>query len=285
MKNEVTSIAIGGFDGMHLAHQELFSKLDEKSAIVVIETGYANLTPNRHREEHTKFPISYYPLENIKHLDGKSFVKLLLEEFPSLQKIVVGFDFCFGANRKHCIDDLKELFHGEVVVVDEIKCDDIGVHSRIIRKYIADGEMDIANRFLNTDYSILGTVIKGQGLGKKEFVPTINLHVDDFLLPNEGVYVTNTFIGDTKYKSVSFLGHRVSTDGSFAIETHILNDDIGYVDSKYIKISFIKKLRDNKSFESFTLLRQQIDTDITQAKEYFKMPTQVHKCTTASVSN
>ncbi len=271
MKNEVTSIAIGGFDGMHLAHQELFSKLDEKSAIVVIETGYANLTPNRYREEYTDFLVSYYPLENIKHLEGKAFIKLLLEEFPKLEKIVVGFDFCFGANRKHCIDDLKELFDGEVIVVDEIKYENEGIHSRIIRKYIGDGEINIANRFLGRDYAITGTVIKGQGLGKKEFVPTINLSVNDFLLPNEGVYITHTIIEDKVYKSVSFLGHRVSTDGSFAIETHILNDDIEYVDSKYVKISFIKKLRDNKSFENFTLLKQQIDTDITQAKAYFQI--------------
>lgn len=271
MKNKVTSIAIGGFDGMHLAHQELFSNLDEKSAIVVIETGYANLTPNRNREKYTKHLVSYYPLENIKHLSGKEFVKLILEEFPNLQKIVVGFDFCFGANRKHCIEDLIELFHGEVIVVDEVKVNGVGVHSRVIRKLLAGGEIKTVNNYLNRNYTINGSVTKGQGLGKKEFVPTINLQVDGFLLPNEGVYFTNTIIKDQRYNSVSFIGHRVSTDGSFSVETHLLVEGYIKVDSKNIELSFLDKHRENKSFDNFSLLKQQIEDDIKQAKEFFKV--------------
>ena len=45
-----TAIAIGGFDGMHVGHQHLFSELGEDGCIVVIETGYANLTPKKERE-------------------------------------------------------------------------------------------------------------------------------------------------------------------------------------------------------------------------------------------
>lgn len=100
-KNTITSIAIGGFDGMHSAHQELFKNLDEHGAIVSIESGYANLTPKSFRQEYSIYPIYYYILENIKHLEGDEFIKLIKEEFPNLKKIVVGFDFCFGKNRKY----------------------------------------------------------------------------------------------------------------------------------------------------------------------------------------
>lgn len=268
-KNTITSIAIGGFDGMHSAHQKLFEQLDDNGAILSIESGYANLTPKRYRQEYSKYPIYYYVLDNIKHLEGNAFIKLLNEEYPKLQKIVVGFDFCFGNGRKYCVKQLKELFHGEVVVLDEIKKDDIAVHSRVIRNYIKDGDIKTANILLGKEYKIYGKQIKGQGLGSTNFVPTINLFVEEFLLPNEGVYATKTILNDTEYDSVTFLGHRVTTDGSYAIETHIFDKDI--VNKDYtIQIKFFEKLRDNAKFDSFEELKEQIFRDINEAKEYFK---------------
>lgn len=267
-KNTITSIAIGGFDGMHYAHQQLFKNLDENGAILSIESGYANLTPKRYRQEYSKYPIYYYVLENIKHLEGDQFIKLLKEEYPNLKKIVVGFDFCFGKNRKYCVTQLKELFKGEVVVLDEITLDSIPVHSRVIREYISNGKINIANKLLAKEYKIYGTQIKGQGLGSKSFVPTINLNVEEFLLPNEGVYITSTILNDKEYKSVTFLGHRVTTDGSFAVETHILDEDV--INKKQtIEIKFFEKLRDNAKFDSFDKLKEQILLDIQKAKSYF----------------
>ena len=268
-KSDITSICIGAFDGMHLAHQELFKLLDDSGAIVVIETGYANLTPKTHRQEYSKYPIYYYPLDEIKTFEGEKFIALLLEEFPNLKKIVVGFDFCFGKNRKYCTDELKNLFNGKVEVLDEFSIDNIAVHSRIIREFIRKGEIEQANRLLGKEYKISGRHIKGQGLGKKEFVPTINLHVSDFLLPNEGVYITKTMIKDKEYESVSFIGHRVSTDGSFAVETHLLLVSQSLSLPVSLEIKFLKKLRDNKKFDSFEELKEQIEKDINEAKNYF----------------
>ncbi|MBP7769717.1 MAG: bifunctional riboflavin kinase/FAD synthetase [Aliarcobacter sp.] len=267
-KNTITSIAIGGFDGMHSAHQELFRNLDKNGAIVSIESGYANLTPKRHRQEYSVYPIYYYVLENIKHLEGNEFINLIKEEFPLLRKIVVGFDFCFGKNRKYCIEKLKELFVGEVLVIDEIRIDNIPVHSRIIREYIKAGDMKTANKLLAKEYKIYGQQIAGQGLGAKSFVPTINLKVEEFLLPQEGVYATKTILDNKEYTSITFLGHRVTTDGSYAVETHIIDEDIK--NSNYTtQIKFYEKLRDNKKFDSFEELKKQILNDIQSVRIYF----------------
>jgi len=154
-----TSIAIGGFDGMHIGHQHLFSALDNNGAIIVIETGYANLSPKTYREEYTNLPIFYYPLEGIKHLDGIEFINLLKEEYPKLQKIVVGYDFHFGTNRKYSTLNLKELFDGEVAVIDEITYNSIPVHSKTIRSYLTDGQIGIANKLLNKNYKIIIKII------------------------------------------------------------------------------------------------------------------------------
>lgn len=268
-KNTITSIAIGGFDGMHYAHQQLFKNLDEHGAIVSIESGYANLTPKRYRQEYSPYPIYYYVLENIKHLEGDEFIKLIKQEFPNLKKIVVGFDFCFGKNRRYCIEGLKKLFNGEVLVLDEIKIDNIAVHSRIIREYIKDGNINMANKLLGKEYKIYGHQIKGQGLGNKSFVPTINLKIDEFLLPKEGVYITKTILDEEEYNSITFLGHRFTTDGSYAVETHIIDKDI--VNNNYTtQIKFYEKLRDNQKFDSFEELKKQILDDIESARNYFK---------------
>ena len=268
-KNTITSIAIGGFDGMHSAHQELFKNLDENGAILSIESGYANLTPKRYRQEYSIYPIYYYVLENIRHLEGDEFIKLIKEEFPNLKKIVVGFDFCFGKNRKYCIEKLKDLFNGEVLVIDEIKIDEIPVHSRIIRQYLKDGNIKMANKLLGKEYKLYRQQIKGQGLGTKSFVPTINLKVDEFLLPQEGVYITKTILDNKEYKSITFLGHRVTTDGSYAVETHILDENITN-DNYTTQVKFYEKIRDNKKFDSFEDLKKQIFDDIELAKNYFK---------------
>ncbi len=268
-KKTITAIAIGGFDGMHLAHQELFKQLGSNGGIVSIESGYANLTPKTYRQEYTNYPVYYYILENIKHLTGENFISLLKEEFPKLEKIVVGFDFCFGKNRKHCIPELNSLFDGEVVVVDEVKIDNIAIHSRVIREYIRKGDIQTTNKLLGREYKIFGKQIRGQGLGSKSFVPTINIQVNDFILPNEGVYVTTTIINEEEVPSVTFLGHRVTTDGSFAVETHILDKDIT---NRYlnVQVKFFEKLRENEKFNSFEELKIQIEKDIEKAKNYFK---------------
>ena len=262
---ETKAIAIGGFDGMHIGHQALFCELGNNGTVVAIETGYANLTPNRFREKQTKHKICYLELDTIRHLDGVEFIALLQKEFPKLKKIVVGYDFHFGKNRAYSFDDLRELFKGEVVVIDEVKHKNDSVHSHKIRAKLQIGDIKGANEFLGYNYSIHGTLIKGQGLGSKELFATINLKVEDFLLPKEGVYVTTTRIDEEEHfhPSVSFIGHRESTDGSFAVETHILD---GEVECKQkAEIRFVSFLRDNEKFATLEALKVAIKKDIAKA--------------------
>ena len=253
---------------MHLAHQQLFSKLNINGAIVVIQTSYANLSPFTSRDEHTSYPIFFYPLENIKHLSGEEFIKLLYQEFPSLEKIVVGYDFHFGHKAAYNIKNLKELFKGDVEIIDEFKIDNIAVHSRVIRSYLRDGAIRQANTFLGYNYKLKGYHIAGQGLGKKQFVPTINLDVKDFLIPQEGIYITQTILNNITYPSVTFIGHRITTDGKFALETHILDEISNIEIPKIVEVKFYEKIRDNKKFEEFSELKKAILKDIEIAKKY-----------------
>jgi len=268
-KNSINSIAIGGFDGMHIAHQELFNNLTKHGAIISIETGFASLTPRNYRQEYTSFPIFYYNLKDIKELDGTKFIELLKSDFRNLKKIVVGFDFCFGKNRAYRTDDLKRVFNAEVVIIPEVKLDGFPVHSRYIREFLLNGNIQKANSFLGKEYKIYGYHIKGQGIGNKEFVPTINLEANEFLLPQSGVYITKSIVDNIEYPSISFLGNRLTTDTLFAVETHILNTNNIKIKDKIVQIKFIKQIRTNKKFDSFNELKNAILKDIDIAKKYF----------------
>jgi riboflavin kinase/FMN adenylyltransferase len=269
MKNS-TAIAIGGFDGMHIGHQHLFNALGEKGTIVVIETGYANLTPKKEREHFSKYPILYLELDDIRHLSGEEFIEFLKKKFPKLQKIVVGYDFHFGKNRKYSYEDLKTFFDNKVEVVDEVKLHNDSVHSHKIRAKLQIGDIKGANAFLGYNYTIRGQLIKGQGIGKKELVATINIETKEYLIPKEGVYVTLTRIDDEEHfhPSVSFVGHRETTDGSFAIESHILDGEITC--TQKASISFVSFIRDNKKFDSLEELNKAIKKDISIASKELK---------------
>jgi riboflavin kinase/FMN adenylyltransferase len=270
LKNS-TAIAIGGFDGMHIGHQSLFSELGENGTIVVIETGYANLTPKKERENFSKYPIFYFDLEDIRHLDGKEFITLLNNKFPILSKIVVGYDFHFGKDRKYSFEDLKDLFDGEVLVIEEVSHNGDSVHSHKIRAKLQIGDIKGANDFLGHNYTIRGNQISGQGIGKKDLVATINIETKLFLTPKEGVYATLTRIDDEEHyhPSVSFVGYRVTTDGSFSIESHILDGEV--VCQSSASISFVSFIRENKKFDSLEELKKAIKSDINIASKRLKL--------------
>lgn len=270
--SKIDAVAIGGFDGMHVGHQHLFDELGENGAIVVIETGYANLTPGNEREHFTHYPVIYYELDEIRHLEGEEFVHMLMKRFPKLRKMVVGYDFHFGKNRRYSHKDLAHFFDGEVKVVEEVCIDGDSVHSHKIRAKIQIGDISGANRFLGHNYRINGKVVKGQGIGKTDLVPTINIETEGFLLPYEGVYAALTRLeGEEHYHpSVVFVGHRVTTDGSYAIESHILGETVKCTGN--VSISFVKFIRKNRKFDSLDALRTAIVEDIGCAsKELFRL--------------
>lgn len=269
MKNS-TAIAIGGFDGMHIGHQHLFEALGENGTIVVIETGYANLTPKQDREHFSHCPILYLELDDIRHLSGEEFIEFLKDKFPKLEKIVVGYDFHFGKNRKYSFDDLRSIFDGEVQVINEVSLHGDSVHSHKIRLKLQIGDVEGANAFLGHNYTIRGSLVAGQGIGKKELVATINIESKGYLIPKEGVYVTLTRIDDEEHyhPSVSFVGHRETTDGSFAIESHILDGEVTCTEQA--RISFVSFIRDNKKFDSIEELKKAINKDIAIASKELK---------------
>ncbi len=263
-KDSITSLAIGGFDGIHLAHQELIKRVQ---ALMIVSKYNSNLTPKEYRCKFVKKPCFFYGLDEIKEFNCAEFANFLKREFCNLKRVVVGYDFRYGYNRSCDIESLKPYF--KVEVVDEILLDNISIHSGVIRELITQGKIEKANKLLGRAYSIEGDVIRGQGIGKSKLVPTINISVCDFLLPKDGVYATKCQIDGKIYNSVTFIGIRESTDGCFSIENYIIDKEIKDV-SKKIEIFFYKRVRENKKFNSLKELKKEITKDINFAKEVLK---------------
>ncbi len=261
--NDIKSIAIGSFDGIHIAHRALIDKAD---ALVIIERNGGYLTSGYKRSKYTSKICCFYHFNVIKGLTPEAFVQKLKTDFPKLEKIVVGYDFVFGKERVGNTKVLQELFDGEVEVVEEVSIDGVSVHSRTIKQYLKEGNIAMVNKLLGRTYSIDGEVVSGQGLGKTELVPTLNLNVKEYQLPLEGVYATRTKVRGKWLDSVSFLGHRVTTDDSFAVETHVLEQDIGEVHGS-VEMEFVDFIRSNQKFETLDALKKQILEDIAKAKE------------------
>jgi len=266
LKSEVRTLAIGRFDGLHIGHKGLFDRLDNYGAVLIIDTENANLTPPRYLCKYLEIPYFIYKLEEIRNLSASEFVSKLRVDFVNLDKIIVGDDFRFGRDRGAGLIELKQLFFN-IEVVHEIKIDNIGVHSRYIRSLLFEGNVEKAAIFLGRLYRIYGNVVIGQGLGSRALYPTVNIHCKDFFIPDEGVYITKIFMNDLEYKSISFIGHRLSTDGNYAIETHIL--DSSFLSAKTVCIEFHKRVRGNKYFKDLKKLKIQIAKDIQIAKNYF----------------
>jgi len=266
LKNDdVDSIAIGGFDGIHVAHQKLISNLSANGLLVIIDKKNATLTPLNHRCKYLDNGCVFFNFKKIRDFTAYEFIEFLKSEFKNLKKIVVGYDFRFGKGALGDISLLKEIFDGEVVVVDEIILDGVSVHSRVIRELLRVKNIKKANRLLGRKYEIVGEVIKGQGIGKEKLFATLNLKVENFLIPCEGVYASKTKIEDISYPSVTFIGNRVTTDGNYSIETHILDDDLALVEGE-ISICFVDFIRENRKFENLEALKNQISKDIQKAK-------------------
>jgi len=252
-------LAIGGFDGMHYAHQKLFSLSDE---ILIIEKN-STLTPFKTKCEYTLLSCNFYNLDKIKHLTYLEFINKIKKEFnPST--IVIGYDFKFGQNRLGTPEILKKYF--DVIIVDEIKIDGIGVHSRVIREFIKEGKIKKTTKFLNHLYKIKATQIKGQGIGKNELLPTINLNpIYNYTIPKNGVYLTLL----NKKPSITFIGIR-STDNNFSIETHVLSEECKIENTELFELEFLDFLREIHKFNSIKELKIAIIADKVNAIKYFK---------------
>ena len=159
----------------------------------------------------------------------------------------------------------------EIVTYPEMRLRGESVSSSRIRELVRKGEIARARFLLGRPFSVRSTPEKGRGYGSKYTVPTINLSHYQELVPEDGVYITQTRVGGECFDSVTNIGNRPTFGAdSFAIESHLLDfHPLELTGQTEIELFFLSRLREEIKFESVEALRAQIARDIEKAKRYF----------------
>jgi riboflavin kinase/FMN adenylyltransferase len=216
--------------------------------------------------------------EEFSRMTPEEFVQEILLHRFNVKLAVIGFDYKFGYKGQGDATLLRELgrkYGFKVIVIPKIKCDNESISSTRIRKFVMNGDLEMAYKLLGRNYSITAEVVSGRRVGNTIGFPTANIHPEMFLvLPQNGVYITKTLLDGKLYNSMTNVGYNPTFEiGNVKnVETHILdfNQDIY---GKKIEVFFLKKIRSEKKFASVDDLIQQIKMDMIETREFFGINT------------
>lgn len=283
--------ALGNFDGLHRGHQQLFEDVRRRAAerngtavALIFEPHPAQvLRPD-------KAPLLLMTLEQkltaferaglggvaivsftheLSRWEPETFVKRVLIDWLRVAEVWVGENFLFGRNRTGTFTLLRALGqdHGfRTEKIDPVRYKEFVVSSSRIRRLVAEGRVDEAGALLGHPYIIDGTVVRGDGRGRELGVPTANLQTQNPLLPAPGIYVTEAYIAGSWRAAVTSIGVRPTFGGgALTIETFVL-EGRHELYGEHLKVAFVKRLRDERKFESTAELVAQMQADCADAR-------------------
>lgn len=299
------AIALGKFDGVHRGHQQVIQPIidaagtESHSTVVTFNphpqeffsgTPRALLTPLDEKVQKLRSlgvqQLVLLPFDReLCSLSPPEFVeKILINQLKATQ-ISVGEDFCFGAKRSGTALDLQAIasqYNVPVTIAPLQTCaniptEDTRISTSVIRQLLELGDIQRANRLLGYCYTLIGTVIQGQQIGRTIDFPTANLQLPpDKFLPRKGVYaVSITQVGDTPDTTnhlgfgVMNIGNRPTVDGkTTTVEVHLLNYS-GDLYNQKLSVEVQEFLRPEQKFPSLASLKTQIQQDVQNAKIFF----------------
>jgi riboflavin kinase / FMN adenylyltransferase len=205
----------------------------------------------------------------------RDFVLRLLNYAKRLQTICVGEGWSFGANRSGSVDLLRDLAASEGFTLDTVKpiiIEGDVVSSTRVREAVERGELTQAAKLLGRPFTVLGTVTKGNLLGRQLGFPTANLRAHNEQFPPNGVYAVKAWHKEREYGGVVNIGVRPTleqTKGERILEIHLFDFDQDIYGDE-VEVSFLEYLRPEKKFESLTQLKEQIGRDAGVAREIYR---------------
>ena len=214
--------------------------------------------------------------QDIATLSPREFVEKILVRELGAKKISVGENFRFGYKRTGTTEQLTSIaweYGVKVTIVPLEICQEERISSSEIRRYLEAGNVKAANRLLGRSYSLIGTVIAGQQLGRTLGFPTANIQLSpDKFLPKTGVYAVRVWLENSEphnqpIPGVMNIGMRPTVAGvTLTTEVHLL-DWSGDLYGQKITVTLEEYLRNEQKFPSLDALKQQIQADCTLAKK------------------
>ena len=294
-------VTIGTFDGVHLGHQAIFKKMKDLAQSIggqtvvvtfephprqVLNIDSSNLrflcTPEEKLKKFEEFGIDNVLIINFtkefSRTPSEVFIKDYIIDHIHPAYIVVGYDHHFGKNRMgdfSLLSDLMKKYNFKVERIAAQDVENIAISSTKIRHALAVGNVKSANRLLGYTYSVTAEVVVGNKIGRTLGFPTANLELpkEYMLIGNRGVYACLVDYEGKTYKAMANIGHRPTigdrTENNPLIEVNLFDFD-GDLYGQTISVSFVKRLRAERRFESPEALAIQLKADKEQVKDILR---------------
>lgn len=289
-------ITIGNFDGVHLGHQAIITRMVEEAhrhhRPVLVVTFYPNpFVYFNHQEqpyylstpaEKERLLLSLGVERVITLRFNREFANLTAETFLAELKhklglgvLVVGEDFALGKGRQGTIPVLRAIGRDHsfaVEVISRIVTAGQEVSSTLVRQMLDVGAVDHVANLLGRPYQVAGIVTHGSDRGSKIGLPTANiLPWPQKKLPAVGVYATQVHLHDQVYHGITNIGFRPTFEeqAQVNVETHILDFD-GNIYGEKMYLAFIEKLRNEQKFSGIAAFLAQIERDKAKARRIFQ---------------
>lgn len=289
-------LTIGKFDGVHLGHQAVIVNLVEKakalglaSTVMIFEPQpeeifaplYAPARLSRFRDKYEQFKL--LGIDRLvcvrfnaafSEMSPESFIQDLLVMQLGVKFLVIGDDFRFGFQRRGNFEMLQQAgshLGFNVVSTQSFKLANCRISSTEIRQALANSDFELAAEMLGREFTIAGRVNHGDKKGRTIGFPTANVLLKRCKSPVSGVFAVEVIIGKQRYKGVANIGNRPTVNGTKSqLEVHLFdfkNDLYG----TFIEVVIKQKLRDEKKFDNFEELHQQIKRDAQAARDIFNI--------------
>lgn len=288
-------LCLGNFDGVHSGHKLLVEKAIEladdlnccagvytfqtHSKLVLGLSNFSFITTADEKNDILKnLGVNFVFYDNfsaVKEFSPEQFCDYLVD--AGVKAVVCGENYRFGKFACAGSAEMKDIMNNKGIICSIIPnhyVNNVGVSSTEIRRLISNGDTDSAAKLLGYRYFIETKVVHGAHLGTTLDFPTINQYIyGNKTIPAFGVYCTKCTIDGKTYNSITNVGKKPTVTNSdnaeTLFETHII-DYSGDLYGKTLKIEFYKKLRDEMKFPSLEVLRENVLSNINEAKEYFK---------------
>lgn len=289
------ALTIGNFDGVHVGHRALLSKVIEEAKQKHLTPTVLTFNPHPLKVLTGQYPPVITPLKQKFELleqegielivclafdkqfasyTAEEFVKKYLVDLLNAKYIVVGYDYRFGKDRKGDFNLLKKLgekYGFSVSQVDPVYIDGDVVSSTRIRNLVQQGKVRKVRPLLGRYYQVFGEVIHGHKRGGEILnIPTANLELIDELVPKPGVYAVYAELDNERFLGVANVGYNPTFgNNKLSVEVHILDFNKN-IYQRDLRVHFVERIRDEKKFSSIEELKKQILKDIEIAREILK---------------
>jgi riboflavin kinase/FMN adenylyltransferase len=292
-------VTIGNFDGMHLGHKVLIDRLTTAAKKLHVPSMVITFEPQPNEyflhgktpARLTKFREKLLALQQLgvnrilvlrfdtklAAMTAEDFVKKILVDALNCKFLIVGDDFRFGKDRKGDYTLLNQMAEQYSFILEQLTTFAIAedrVSSTRIRKALEAGDLVLTEKLLGRPFCLSGRVAHGDKRGRIIGFPTANIFLHRKAVPILGVYAVKIYglrPNNHALFGVANVGNRPTVDGTRSLlEVHIF-DFAETIYGRHVTVEFVHKLRDEKKYASFELLKEQIFRDATDARTFFKL--------------